>query len=338
MADLQNPGDTPDTHPIFIVGSVHSGTTLLRRIIESDPSISSTRGETNLFAQDKRLKRVFGDLQDRRSKEDFLKFTYCRIRLHSGVVPINIRKIRECFKNNQFPQAHIDELLAITADMSSLESRIAVFDYVAQTLGKRRWLEKTPAHVLHVSRILPFKPSAKVIELVRDPRDVLASKKARRAPDASNLKALKQSFRYDATLEAIAWHRAVRAGANARTRYPKNILQVRYEDLVRDPAGVVIQVSRFLGLDADALEINVPWRNSTTVSRDLASEAISDKAVGRGLRELPQRDLAICQMVNRRYMTQLGYELSEFGFSTMLQAYSAPVLSSVGLIRRTVRS
>src|SRR6185295_11687317 len=45
----------------------------------------------------------------------------------------------------------------------------------AKRLGKPRWAEKTPANVAHVARILRHWPRARILHIVRDPRDIYAS-------------------------------------------------------------------------------------------------------------------------------------------------------------------
>ncbi|GAH22672.1 unnamed protein product, partial [marine sediment metagenome] len=55
-----------------------------------------------------------------------------------------------------------------------------VFESLMYKGGKTRWLEKTPTHVFYIDDILLSVPDAKFVEIVRDPRAVLASKKRRR--------------------------------------------------------------------------------------------------------------------------------------------------------------
>jgi hypothetical protein len=50
-----------------------------------------------------------------------------------------------------------------------------IMDFLARREGKSRWVEKTPYNARHIGRILSFWPSAKVLHVVRDPRDVYAS-------------------------------------------------------------------------------------------------------------------------------------------------------------------
>ena len=50
-----------------------------------------------------------------------------------------------------------------------------LMDFLARREGKSRWVEKTPYNAGHIDRILSAWPGAKMIHVVRDPRDVYAS-------------------------------------------------------------------------------------------------------------------------------------------------------------------
>lgn len=333
--------DDSTTSPIFIVGSVHSGTTLLRRMIESDESIQSTPGETMLFAEDRLLAKVFGDLRNKEQREAFLKFAYCRIRLGGNRVKANINSSRECFEENSFSNEHIAELVKLTSNQSITKATLTTFDFVAAVQEKKRWLEKTPAHILNLKKILEIEPSAKVLELVRDPRDILASKRVRRNEDLSLGKSFSQGheekINYDPFVDSLAWRRVIHAGNKIRKNYPNNILRLSYEELVRETDGVARRVGDFLGLADAKVQTDVPWRNSTTVDSTDVSEGISDKAVGRGIRELSKTDIAICQLINHRQMTALGYEHAKTNYSVLAKAILAATMSFGELFNRIIR-
>jgi len=332
--------DSVTKSPIFIVGSVHSGTTLLRRMIEADANIQSTPGETMLFAQDRHLARVFGNLRSKEQREGFLKFVYCRIRLGGSKVDATMDSGQECFGRHSFPKEHIRELFALTSNQSIMKTTLSTFDFVTSVQGKNRWLEKTPAHVLNLERILEIQPAAKIVELVRDPRDVLASKRVRRSSDLSIGKSFsqggKENIKYDPFVDSLAWRRVIRAGSKARRAHPNSILRVSYEQLVRETDRVTRTVSEFLDLATTNLKTDIPWRNSTTIESTDVSQGISDKAVGRGSRELSETDIAICQLVNRRQMIALGYDLVTMGCIAQSKAIVNSLTSTGELLSRLI--
>src|SRR5690606_25266583 len=112
---------------------------------------------------------------------------------------------------------------------------------------------KTPNHIHYLDAILRTCPSAKIMEIVRDPRDVLASKKTRREtvwttdryrPEERERKHLEKA--YDPLWDAISWRSAIQAGNRTYRTHPEQIQRIRYEDLVAQPKQVVRQICEFL--------------------------------------------------------------------------------------------
>lgn len=94
---------------------------------------------------------------------------------------------------------------------------------------KARWLEKTPGNILHVPQIFEFWPDAKVIHIVRDPRDVYAS--------------LRQIRKWDTvTTFGNLWCKFLWAGAKAAP----SAYEIRYENIILEPEKTMRAVLEFL--------------------------------------------------------------------------------------------
>jgi hypothetical protein len=108
----------------------------------------------------------------------------------------------------------------------------------SRRFGKPRWGDKTPAYAGHIRLIEKVLPEASFIHLLRDPRDVVLSVVSANAPWWGSRNVPEAAQR---------WAERVRVcreqGANAN-RY----LEIRYEDLVRSPAGVLGRLCEFLEL------------------------------------------------------------------------------------------
>lgn len=91
--------------------------------------------------------------------------------------------------------------------------------------------EKTPRHVRHVGRILAYFADSRVILMVRDGRDVVASLKRRCGELACSIRRWSADAR-----ETLRWRGADR------------VMLVRYEELVTDPQNTLTAVCGFLGL------------------------------------------------------------------------------------------
>jgi hypothetical protein len=120
------------------------------------------------------------------------------------------------------------------ADLPALAAR--VHEHVRTLTGKPIWAEKTPWNIRVVGKFLAAFPSAGVIHLVRDPRDVVLS--------------LRNRDRQSGLLPAAEnWLTSVAAIAPFRER--PNVLEVRYEDLCTAAEAALKRICAFLGVPFD---------------------------------------------------------------------------------------
>jgi len=192
--------------PTFIGGAFRSGTTLLRAMLAQHSTIASGL-ETYWFDLDLTDKQA-PQLQDRLGK-------LCR------------------FFNVDMPR-----LQDIAAQAASAEQFLDLFmGEVARREGKSRWAEKTPGNVAHMGRILRFWPQARILHIVRDPKDVFAS--------------LHQGGKSGGPAGfAEIWCNIVgkaRRDAASMGIVGKSYLELRYETLVTAPEQTMRQVLDFIG-------------------------------------------------------------------------------------------
>lgn len=146
---------------------------------------------------------------------------------------------------------------------------------VAARQGKSRWAEKTPGNIVHIDRIVAFWPRAKVIHILRDPRDVFSSM----------LEAGKSTSPEDF---ASVWSRMVPPADPAASEH---LLPIRYENLIADTERTMHCVLDFVGEPwEDAVSwfsgsddeyekvLRVTGKTSTTLNR--MRKPISDDRVG----------------------------------------------------------
>jgi omega-hydroxy-beta-dihydromenaquinone-9 sulfotransferase len=121
-------------------------------------------------------------------------------------------------------------------------------------------VEKNPKHTLRIPLLDAVFPDCRIVHLIRDGRDTVASLMFRnRGPEWGHLKIPGWADilrRYPAENHircAHQWRDSVRiAREDARSLPPDRYFEVRYEDLVRDPEAAVEDVFRFLGLEMTA--------------------------------------------------------------------------------------
>lgn len=96
--------------------------------------------------------------------------------------------------------------------------------------GKHRWVEKTPAHIHAIGRILEVYPDARILLIVRDGRDVAVSLRKRTGNFAAGV---------------ARWMQDNRAG-EAYWNYPQ-VFKLTYEALVTDFDSILPRVCEFIG-------------------------------------------------------------------------------------------
>ena len=125
---------------------------------------------------------------------------------------------------------------------SSIQDVVRFLDLLTLAEGKDIWLEKTPRHVLHASRIRRMVPASIFIHLVRSGTDVVASivDRARRHPER---------FRgqEDPAYGVRQWNRSIRATA-AAMEDPGHLV-LRYERLAAHPRETLRAICARLGID-----------------------------------------------------------------------------------------
>jgi len=205
---------------------------------------------------------------------------------------------------------------------------VGTLDALARAAGAGVWLEKTPSNVYHVDRILRVAPDARFVEVVRDPRDIVASKKVRRAntlggdryrPEDRAVKRLAHA--YDPLLDALGWKTAIRAGDAATRRHPGRVHRIRYEDLVRDPEARTREICAFAGVAYEETMLAVGYSNrADRADRTRGVRGgVSTASVGRWREVLEPAEVALCQWAAGRDAVDLGYDPEPVGLADRMR-------------------
>ena len=109
----------------------------------------------------------------------------------------------------------------------------APFLAYAELHGKPRWADKTPYYVGEIDQVKRVFPEARIVNLVRDGRDVALSLLGVPFGPGNVWAAARQ------------WRAAVDAGDTADARYDGDVLTIRYEHLVAEPDAAARQVCAF---------------------------------------------------------------------------------------------
>jgi hypothetical protein len=255
---------TSEPEAIFIVGVSRSGTTLLRRVLETSERVAIATENHYL-----------GHLVEREGARHYFR------RLGDLTEDATIRRIVELIYSGEFQRrSHFREVspywrwLVAKVSQADMESRLlgaertergvmaAFMRAYADHLGRPVMGEKTPAHLAHVETLLDWFPNGRVIHMLRDPRAVFVSDRHRRRgkPRKPYSWLMRAPLLFDFVLlvqTTWVWAAAARRHAELRRRYPGRYLLVRFEDLVQKPEAELPRLFGFLGLAVPAAPTDV---------------------------------------------------------------------------------
>jgi len=218
--------------PIFIVGYPRSGTTLLQRLLVTQPGLY-TFPETHYFCVIEKKIRWGEDKET----------------IPPAALPTAFENIYEKM-GIRFTAAEV-EILDRQAENKQLSSK-ALFEFLVtryllnlypgiEALPGWRWIEKTPNHAHYLERILGMYPRAQVLHILRHPVPAIFSRK------------LKFPFNREIAVTELArrWNRMFDDLERFKSQNPNHILALRYEDLLTQMEDEMKRLGAFLEIAFD---------------------------------------------------------------------------------------
>jgi hypothetical protein len=267
--------------PVFIGGVERSGTSLLYALLASHPNLAMTR-RTNLWPY---FYNQYGDLNQPENVERLFKVMRRYRRLH--VINLDFDLLFQEFCQGERSYIRLFTLL---------------WEQVARTRGKPRWGDKSLNTERYADLIFASYPGARLLHIVRDPRDRYAS-------------ALKRwkKIRGGAGSGTAMWLASVAMAERNLERYPDQYMVVRYESLAEDPENTLKKVCAFIDEEYTPAMLSM---KGAEAFRDTGGNSsfephetgrISSRSIGRFRKALPQRAIAFMQAVAGREMNTYGY-------------------------------
>ncbi len=289
-----------DCSPIFVVGAPRSGTTLLERMLDSHPNIAIA-DEIIFFDIILKARELVPNLGTPERIDRFFDLlpSMDHVRYWN-----NVEEVLHAVKSRLLADPHASYGRFYRYFMEAW----------AERSGACRFGEKTPWNVRHLGRLLDMFPNCRILHVVRDPRAVVASKRA--LPRTST----------DVITNALKWLIDV---AEARRvvcddpRSEKNILEVRYEDLVSDPGSVLRRVCAFVdepfdeGMLAFSESKNVMFRNQSYQGG--VFKPVFDRSIEAWRKSLGASQVLLIEKITAPMMRFYGYELTSSAPSDMLR-------------------
>lgn len=180
-----------------------------------------------------------------------------------------------------------------------------------QASGKARVAEKTPFNVIVFPELRQLFPDSPLVHVIRDVRDVVASWLERERPasaDASETVPLARAYARE-WAGAMAVRRKMLADAQLSRAY----FELRYEELVCNPVGVLEALFAFLGeaFDPGVLDYHRISRNvdgSEEWSAEAVRRPIFASSRGRWRQSLNVDELEAVLQVAQPFLEELGYD------------------------------
>ncbi len=267
--------------PVFVAGLDRTGTSLIYALLGSHPNLAMSR-RTNWWTY---FYGRFGDLRNDANLDRCLA-TMRRYRRHQKLDP-DWDRLRADLVAGERAYARLFALME---------------EQHAERLGRRRWGDKSLHTERHADRVFGHFPDARMIHMVRDPRDRYASV----------LKRWKH-VRGGAGASTAAWIASIRLGERNRARHPEGYRLLRYEDLARHPEVTLREICAFIGEPFEprmlAMEGASDFRDAGGNSsyEPHASGSISTSSIGRYRSVLTGSDIAFIQDAAAAEMRRHGY-------------------------------
>lgn len=273
--------------PVFIGGLQRSGTSLMRAIVGSHPALAVFQWDLPLWTRfyDRYRNQ---DLNDRTVRDKLLD----QILAHKKAQLADVRLDRP---------AILDSL----ANTRTTFTCGVIFEHVlsqyARQLGRPRWGLKTPGNEFYADAIFEAYPGARMIHMIRDPRDVAVSMKS-------------LGWFPDVVTHSELWRDSARLACQNLRKYSEAYTVVRYEELVGDPQGITRDVCRTAGLewhpDLLLMDGHPGWSgaNSKFVSACNRDKRIYRSGVGRYRRHLSPAEARWYEWKLRAEMSHWRYD------------------------------
>jgi hypothetical protein len=283
----EHAGDT--RRPVLIGACPRSGTTLLRGILDNHPDLAMP-GETNFMFWLTRHRRQFGNLAKPEN----------RAKLAAWIVDSEGRGAKR-IQGRATREEVIERMVDRGPTIGSVFA--AGYEFYAERHGAQRWGDKRPGNAPWIATMFELFPNAQFINLIRDPRGAAASQ----VP-------LGWDEPEVALPSAVAtWERAVqRVDLHAPNLRPDQLLDVRFEDLLRFPADTLDAILAFLGLRSSP-EILTEMITSERRGQfregwhDRLNDEIDTSAADNWRGRLEPEEIAFVEQAVAPYMDRFGY-------------------------------
>jgi len=283
-----NRGIERSKSPVFVIGCHRSGTALFYDSLLSAGGFPLYHAAPFLHST---LLAMSGDPSVPKNREKMLQiWLRSKAFRRTGLNPEDLRSriLQECKSGGDFLRFTMGEL--------------------ARRAGVQRWADYDPDNIMYMATIKREVPDALFVHVVRDGRDTALSMKKQHASDDRWWAQERALYAW-----ALLWQWTVQKGRRCGERFPDDYLEVRYEDLVREPENTLRTVGEFLDHDLDhgRIQKNSIGRvaSPNTVWKDESSlETLN--SIDRWKQKLSQSEIVALEALIGDCLEEFGYCLS----------------------------
>jgi hypothetical protein len=306
--------------PIFVIGYMRSGTTMLRLMINKHPDLFVPR-ESAYF---QRLPMKYPDRMHQVQDIDKLVKS----------VPIGSY-------GRLLDKEYFRKLLQENLPAGNNVLLACLYQAYAVSLGNNdvRWGDKKPQHWQFVYCLREWYPDAQFIHIVRDPRDVIAS--IEDYTRNKNVKLTNQQYIFNGQLLpshiVLAWHWQYEfktMSEQAQILGDQRYLMIKYEELVAEPSYHAERICHFLNCKTEFIDEMLKFREDAKNKkiRDDSSDSISphnlettkevnQQRIGRYKATLTEQQIGDIEFICGDIIKEMGYEEISTNISVARRAY-----------------
>jgi hypothetical protein len=203
--------------------------------------------------------------------------------------------------------------------------------YSTEKNKKKISCEQTPRYLFYLEQIFEISPDAKIVNMVRDPRDILLSQKNKwrlRFLSHKNIplgESLRAWANYHPLLVSKLWNVSIKEAE--RFKHDNRVLMIRFEDLIDAPELTVKKVCDFAGIDYRPEMLEVPRVGSSFDKFDSEWRGIDRSKKQRWKKGgLSNAEIYICQWLNNERLLRYGYEIESVSPNPLVLAWSFIIL------------
>jgi len=275
---------------ILLTGCYRSGTEYITLLLNNHPKLSSTMYIVNF------MRNCYGRYDPINEERNYSKLVF-----------ETAERIRSRFKIKLNAHNVLDQCNETDHVTYGFLYDIIMYELVLKDTQKDCWAEKTQLVWTKIPDFLEQLPEGKVIHIVRNPLNVLASfKKYTYAPEPAYLGAIFNC--YDSMKKGVEYQKNLD---------PSRYILLRYEDIIADPEKTLVKVFRFLDLSHDHNLLSEegwrdswgrPWtQNSMFASDNNQNNFDKSASLDRWKKNLLPWEIALCEAVNGDFLDIYGY-------------------------------